>query len=103
MFVRREKGCLESNAMLENLMIYFCLKFIFIIVQTTRTHIFLKTNLFSICTYFLTLITVIPFEIQTRMLKLQKKAARYKLDVDYFYPSSGLFKTLKWLPFFNRV
>ena len=42
-------------------------------------------------------------EIQTRMLKLQKKAARYILDVDYSHPSRGLFKTLKWLPFLNRV
>ena len=29
-------------------------------------------------------------EIQTRMLKLQKKAARNILDVDYSHPSSGL-------------
>ena len=42
-------------------------------------------------------------EIQTRMLKLQKKSARYILDADYSYPSRGLFKTLKWLPFINRV
>ena len=37
------------------------------------------------------------------MLKLQKKAARYILDVDYSHPSRGLFKTLKLLPFLNRV
>ena len=48
-------------------------------------------------------------EIQTRMLKLQKKSARYtgildaRLDADYSYPSRGLFKTLKWLPFISRV
>ena len=42
-------------------------------------------------------------EIQTRMLKLQKKSARYILDADYSHPSRGLFKTLKWLPFINRV
>ena len=59
-------------------------------------------------TYFLTLITVTIWghsssEIQTRMLKLQKKAARYILEVDYSNPSSGLFKTVKWLPFLNRI
>ena len=31
------------------------------------------------------------------------KSARYILDADYSYPSRGLFKTLKWLPFINRV
>ena len=42
-------------------------------------------------------------EIQTRMLKLQTKAARNILDVDYSHPSRGRFKTLKWLPFLNIV
>ena len=42
-------------------------------------------------------------EILTRMLKLQKKSARYILDADYSYPSKALFTSLKWLPFINRV
>ena len=42
-------------------------------------------------------------EIQSRMLKLQKKAARYILYVDYSNPSSGLFKTVNRVPFLNRV
>ena len=43
------------------------------------------------------------FEIQTRMLKVPKKAARYILDVNYSYPGRRLFKTLKWLPFLDKV
>ena len=42
-------------------------------------------------------------EIMTRMLKLQKKCARYILDADISHPSIDLYRQLKWLPFENRV
>ena len=42
-------------------------------------------------------------EIKTRMLKLQKKCARYILDADISHPSIDLFRQLKWLPFENSV
>ena len=37
------------------------------------------------------------------IVKLQKRAARLILDVDFFTPSANLFKELKWIPFSDIV
>ena len=39
----------------------------------------------------------------TRLVKLQKRAARVILKADYMTPSEQLFKDLNWLPFPKRV
>ena len=38
-----------------------------------------------------------------RVLKLQKRAVRIILKVDYTTPSLEMFKTLQWLPFPQRI
>ena len=39
----------------------------------------------------------------SRLLLLQKHAARLLLDADYSQPSVSLFSKLKWLPIFNLI
>ena len=39
----------------------------------------------------------------SRLLLLQRRAARLLLDTDYSQPSVSLFSTLKWLPFFDLI
>ena len=39
----------------------------------------------------------------SRLLRLQKRAARLLLDADFTGPSVSLFSKLKWLPIFDRI
>ena len=39
----------------------------------------------------------------SRLLRLQKRAARLLLNDDFFQPSVNLFSKLKWLPIFDLI
>ena len=47
--------------------------------------------------------TDIVFNLLSRLLLLQKRAARLLLDADYSQPSVSLFSKLKWLPIFDLI
>ena len=47
--------------------------------------------------------TNIVFNLLSRLLLLQKRAARLLLDADFSQPSVSLFSKLKWLPIFDLI
>ena len=47
--------------------------------------------------------TDIVFNLLSRLLLLQKRAARLLLDADFSQPSVSLFSKLKWLPIFDLI
>ena len=46
---------------------------------------------------------IVSIILLSRLLLLQKRAARLLLDADFSQPSVSLFSKLKWLPIFNLI